>query len=163
MNPEEVQSLFAAQLNVFDPISGNPTDADLAQLCEELITNLIPLPYNVEKVIHNLLGLVMYKEYYEQRYCSKLPTSTKPAVYNESIPNNATNVARAKDEAVHKPKIADYQLFAAAERETRVFILAVAENTWVRKFRETTMFYTAVAPLELLDHLQKKYASASML
>ena len=68
-NPEEVQSLFAAQLNVFDPISGNPTDTDLARLCEELITILIPLPYNVEKVIHNLLGLVMYKEYYEQRYC----------------------------------------------------------------------------------------------
>ena len=53
------------------------------------------------------MGLVMDKEDYKQRYCVKFPTSTKPAVYNETLPNNATNVIRAKAESVHTTKISD--------------------------------------------------------
>ena len=71
---------FVAWLNLFKPISGQPTDTDLTRLHADLITTLLPLPYDVEKVIHNLLGLVMGKEYYKQRYCTKLPTPTKPTV-----------------------------------------------------------------------------------
>ena len=82
MNPEEIQSMFAARIDLFKPISGNPIDADLTCLHEDLTSTLLPLPYDVEKVIHNLLGPVMDKEYYKQRYCTKLPTPTKPAVYD---------------------------------------------------------------------------------
>ena len=41
-------------------------------------------------------------------------------------------------------KISDYQLFAAAERETREFILAVVDETWVRKLCDPVTLYTAV-------------------
>ena len=46
----------------------------------------------MEKGIHNLMGLVMDKDDYKQRYCAKFPTPTKPAVYDEKIPNKATKV-----------------------------------------------------------------------
>ena len=42
MNPEEVQLLFAARLDVFNPISGHLTDYDLTRLCEELAVILLP-------------------------------------------------------------------------------------------------------------------------
>ena len=61
---------------------------------------------------------------------------------------------QAKAEAVHTAKITDYQVFSAAERETRYFILAVIEDTWVRKFREPVTLYTAVSPSGLLARLQ---------
>ena len=32
MKPEEVQLLFVARLDVFDPISGQPTDTDLTRI-----------------------------------------------------------------------------------------------------------------------------------
>ena len=64
-------------------------------------------------------------------------------------------MARSKGEAVHTANIADYQIFAAAKRETRDFILAIVDDTWVRKLREPITFYTAVEPSEILDHLQK--------
>ena len=57
MNPEEVQLLFAARIDVFDPISGQTTNADLTRLYEELATILLRLPYDVEKGVHNLMGL----------------------------------------------------------------------------------------------------------
>ena len=82
MKLEEIQLLFAARLDIFNSIWGQPTNTDLKRLRDELIMILLPIPYDVEKGIHNILGLVMDKEYYKQRYCTKLPTPTKPAVYD---------------------------------------------------------------------------------
>ena len=62
----------------------------------------------------NLIGLVMDEYNYKQSYHVKFPTPTKPAVYNETIMNIATNVVQAKAEAIHPAKITDYLLFAAA-------------------------------------------------
>ena len=61
--------------------------------------------YDVEKVIHNLIGLVSDKEVYKQRYLAKFPNPTKLAIYDETIPNNATNVVQAKAEAIHTEKL----------------------------------------------------------
>ena len=87
-------------------------------------------------------------------YCAKFPTTTKPSVYDKNIPNNATNVVWAKSEAVHTAKTTEYQLFSATKRETRDFILAAIEDTWVRKLREPITLYTAVSPSKQLSHLQ---------
>ena len=154
MKPEEVQLMFAARINIFDPISGQPTNNDLMQLREELALVLLPLPYNMDNGIHNLMGLVMDEDDYKVRYDTKFPNTTRPAVYDEDISNNATNLVRAKAEAVRTAKIADYQIFAAAEHKTRDFILAVIVDTWVRKKCEPITLYTAVSPSWILSHLQ---------
>ena len=96
----------------------------------------------------------MDEDDYKVHYRAKSPTTTNPAVYDKNVPNNAMNVVRFKAEVVHAAKITDYELFAAAERETRNFILAVVEDTWVRKLREPVMLYTAISPYEILAHLQ---------
>ena len=154
-NPEEIQSLFAARLDVFDPILGKTINADFMRLHEELTRILLPLPCEVEKGNYNLLGLVMDEEDYKHHYRTKFPTPTKPAVYDKAILNNTTNVAWSKAKAIHTAKIVDYQLFAAVKHETCNFILTVVYNKWVCRLRELITFYTAVAPLYLLDHLQK--------
>ena len=69
---------------------------------------------------------------YNVRYAAKYPTTTKPAIYENDIPNNAMNVVWAKAVLVYTVKIADYQLFAAVKSETRYFILVVVEDNWVR-------------------------------
>ena len=84
---------------------------------------------------------------------------TKLAVYDEMVLNNSTNVVRAKAKSIHTAKIAYYLIFATAKRETRDFILAVVDNTWVRKLREPVTLYTDVAPSKLLDHLQNLYGA----
>ena len=96
----------------------------------------------------------MDKDNYKVRYCANFPTTTNPSVYYYNIPNNATNVVQAKAEAIHESKIADYQLFAVAERETRDFIPAVVEDTWFRELCEPVMLYIAVSPSEPMAHLQ---------
>ena len=129
MNPEESQLLFAARIDVFDPISGQTTNADLTRLYEELATILLRLPYDVEKGVHNLMGLFIYEYDYNQCYCAKFPTPTRTSFCDEMITNNTTNVVQDKAEAVNMAKISDYLLFATAKCETRDFILAVIEDT----------------------------------
>ena len=73
------------------------------------------LSVKLEKGINYLMGIIIDEDNYNQRYRAKLPTPTNPNFYNESTPNNATNVVRSKDEAVHTAKIVDYLLFAAAK------------------------------------------------
>ena len=154
MKPEEVQSLFADRLELFAPISGQPTNVNLTQLHEELTAILHPLLYYSEKGIHNLMGLVVNKDNCKVRYGIKFLKTTKPTVCNGYIPNNATHAVCAKAEAVHTAKTTDYHIFAAAERETRYFILAAVEDTWVLELRDPVKLYTAVSPSELLSHLQ---------
>ena len=95
MNMEEVQFLFAAWIDVFDPISGKPTDADLTRLLKELTLILLPLPCDVENWIHNLIGLIMDEDDYKVRYGAKFPTNINSSVYDKDIPNNATYVVQA--------------------------------------------------------------------
>ena len=47
MKLEGVQLMFSARHDVFDPILGKPTDADLTRFCKELTTILLLLPYDV--------------------------------------------------------------------------------------------------------------------
>ena len=64
------------------------------------------------------------------------------------------NAVRVRRKAAHTAKKEDYRLFSDDERETRKFILAVIEDTWVRELRDPDLFYTAVNPRTFLDHLQ---------
>ena len=93
MNTEEIESLFAAWLYIFDTILEKIINADLMRLRADLTRILLPLPYDVEKGVYNLLGLVMDKEDCKHHYRTKFPTPTKPAVYDKAILNNTTNVA----------------------------------------------------------------------
>ena len=49
--------------------------------------------------------IVMDEDNYKQWYRAKLPMTTNPSVYDEDIPNNATNGIRYKAEDVHTAKI----------------------------------------------------------
>ena len=96
------------------------------------------------------MGLVVDEDDYKVCYGAKLIKTTRSAIYNEDISNNATNVVLSKAEAVHTAKIADYQLFAAAKNETWDFIPAVIEDIWVRKLCEPVTLYTAISQSGLL-------------
>ena len=120
---------------------------------------ILPFPYNSEKGVHNMIGLVLDGDNYRYRYQYKFPMPNKWAVCDDTIPTNATNVVQSKSKAVHTVKIADYLLFAAAESKIRDFILAVIEDTWVRKLREPVTFYTSVSLSDLLAYLKTLWGS----
>ena len=80
---------------------------------------------------------------------------TVVGAYNESIAKDATNVIRAKGGTKHAAAQFDSAIYGAALRETRQFILAVVEDTWVRLLKDVDYFYTRLTPKQLLNHLNK--------
>ena len=74
--------------------------------------------------------------------------------YDSTIADDAEKGACAKAESQHNVKKADYNMYVAACQETSKFILAVVEDTWVRELRDPNIFYAAVLPRDLLNHLQ---------
>ena len=88
------------------------------------------------------------------QYTATFPIPSRVSHYNASIADNAEQGAQAKAESAHNVKKADYEVYVSACRKTSKFILAIVEDTWLRKLRDTNIFYAAVLPRDLLDHLQ---------
>ena len=154
MKSDEIQSLFATAIKTYAPVEGQPLDPDLSTLRETLTALFLPIAYDGEKGIHNLVSIVMNEDAYKTRYGANFPTPTRPAIYDVNIPINLTNAVQARREASHTARKEDYRLFAATERKSTKFIIAVVEDTWVRELRDPDLFYTAVMLRALQAHLQ---------
>ena len=125
MKTTEVQAAFAALLDAFEPISGQPTDEDLTRLRRVALSALVPIPYDREKGKHSLLGLLLTDDEYHARYGTAFPVeaSNRPVIYDKSIAETATAGVRAKAEAIHQAKLEDWKFFNCAQREVQNFII----------------------------------------
>ena len=106
MKSDEIQSLFTTAIETYAPVKGQPSDPDLSTLWETLTALLLPIVYDGEKGIHNLVGIVMNEDAYKTRYSANFPTPTRPAIYDVKIPIDATNAVRACREASHTALVA---------------------------------------------------------
>jgi regulator of replication initiation timing len=154
MSPEEIVTKFAEALEQFEAIVGQPTDSDLTRAREVLIQILIIIPFDEANAVHNLVGLIEDDANYKASYGASFVRPTKLPIYDKSIADDAKAVVRARMEAEHRAKRADYTTCETAEREAREFILNVVEDTWVRELKDETTFYAKVRPKTILDHLQ---------
>ena len=78
MQSDELLTLFGAQLEVFEPIIGQPTDGDITRLREVLISLLYPIPYNGDDQKHSLLGIIMSDAAYTAQYTATFPPPASP-------------------------------------------------------------------------------------
>ena len=74
MKSDEIQSLFATKLKTYAPIEGQPLDPDLSALRETLTAILLPIAYDGEKGIHNLVVLIHDEDAYKSRHGANFPT-----------------------------------------------------------------------------------------
>ena len=111
---DDLYTLFEAQRKAFEIVDGQPTDADLHCIIEELAKLLYPIQFDKEGGKHSLIGLIMDKVNYTKRFGTPFPRLNRPAIHNESISEGATGVIRAKSEAIHSAQITDWDAFEAA-------------------------------------------------
>ena len=64
MKPEDVPLLFAEMASTYEPIIGQPSDSDIVKMGEVISEDLYQFPYDDEKIIHNLVGLIQDKGSY---------------------------------------------------------------------------------------------------
>ena len=71
--PDDIFTLFTEILKAFDPISGQPTESHLVELCEVISQILLSIHYDRENVIHNLTGLIQDPKMYTEDYTTAFP------------------------------------------------------------------------------------------
>ena len=64
MKSTEIQAAFAALLETFEPITGQPTDEDLTCLKSSILQQVVPIPFDTELGEHNLMGLILTDDEY---------------------------------------------------------------------------------------------------
>ena len=158
MTPEEITAIFATAAAAFQPIVGQPSDDDLTALRDILYPLLLDIPYTEYAVndplltAHNLVGLIEPVATYTARWGEAFPTPTRPPPY-PAIPDDATAVVRARREAEHALRVADFASYEAAERAVAKFIRDAVDELWYRDLRHPRSYYTTVTANDLLAHL----------
>ena len=152
MKTTEVQAEFAALLDAFEPINGQPTDTDLTRLRQVALSALVPIPYDSEKGKHSLLGLILTNDEYSARHGNvEFPVNAakRPAIYNENIQADATAGVRAQAEAIYQAKLEDWKFFDCAQR------VHCVDDTWICELRDSITGYALVPPRDIMDYLWK--------
>ena len=129
MTQDEIVANFAAALDHFEPILGQPSDTELTRLREAVALLLLQIPYDETGGTHNLIGIIRLKTAYLKRYGEPFPEPKRVGAYNLEIDDDVTAVVRARLKAAHKARRADRATFETARRETTQFVLAVVADT----------------------------------
>ena len=85
MKPEDAPLLFADLASTYEAIIGQPSDSDIVKMREVISEVLYQIPYDDEKGIHNLVGLIQDKTSYLAEYKKAFTSPTKPGIYDPSI------------------------------------------------------------------------------
>jgi hypothetical protein len=149
--------LLAKATEDFPHIIGQPTDDDIFKIREALM----PILHNIEYAnfvptggtAHNLVGLIQETASYTADWHAAFPRPVRPAPYDITIADNATNVVKNRMEAAHRTLIDDYNAYVAAEKGICNFIQTVVEEVWYKDLRHALTFYNNVTAYALLGHL----------
>ena len=155
MKTTEIQATFAALLETFEPIIGQPTNEDLTPLEFSTLSKLIPISFDEELGIHNLMGLLLSRTDYSTCHNGKdFPEYNKCLpIYGNNIKADAVDGVCAKAEAQHQAKLNDWRVFDCVQRELRAFIVASVEDTWIRELCDPITGYGQVKPKDIMTHL----------
>ena len=155
MKPTEIQAVFAALLDTFEPINGQPTDDDLTRLQNSALGVFVPISFDRELGRRNLMGLMLSVVKYKGGY-EDLPFPSyfkRPVIYNGTIVDEATLGVHTKAKAKRKAKLDNWKIFNCTQRKVCVFIIACVEDMYIRELRGSVTGYSYVAPHVIMRHL----------
>ena len=138
----------------FTEIVDRPTDNDLIKICQLLVPVLMKTKYDDLILTHNLSGVILPSERYQQIY-KKGDYLTPPviALYDETIEKYATIIEVHRAESKHEARRNDQHLYKTADNACRILIMALVYETWYKEIEDPGNFYTKVTDLKLLNQL----------
>ena len=152
--PADLALALQKAMEGFTAIVDRPTENDLIEIRKLLVPVLMKTKYDRLTLTHNLSGVILPSERYEQIY-KKGAYVIPPAIalYDETIKNDATRIEVHRAEGKHKSWRNDRQLYETADNSCRSFIMAVMDEAWYKDLEDPDTFYTKVTALKLLDNL----------
>ncbi len=129
MTPEAITLLLKEATEAFTAIDGKPSDDDILAIRETLLPLRMDIPFDLVGGIHSLTGLITETATYEADHGNNaFVRPTRLPLYDSTIPDDATTVARVKKETAHKALVNDYASYKAAERGVAQFLREVVDD-----------------------------------
>ena len=152
--PAELTLVIQKATEGFTFILDRPTDNNLIEIWQLLVPVLMKTTYNELTLQHNLAGVILPTERYEQIY-KKGYYAIPPVIplYGDNIDKDATSLEINRAKGKHEARRNNRQLYETADNACRSFIMTVVDETWYKELEDPDTFYTKVTAINLLKHL----------
>ena len=135
-------------------IHGQPTSHNLTNLEKEIIAILVNIPTTLGGGNHGHVGVIMAPtEYNLLTGGIDFVNPANPGIYPAGLAANAVAGTRAREEAIHKELIAQFETFEGVRLGTKDLILEAVDNKYLSEIKHNTLGFLNQTPRQMIDHL----------
>ena len=135
-------------------IHGQPTSHDLTNLEKEIISILANIPTTLGGGNHGHVGVIMDQvDYNTMTTGIDFVNPVIPGIYPAGLALNAAAGTRAREEAIHKELIAQFETFEGVKLGTKDLILEAVDNEYLSEIEHDTLGFLNQTPRQMIEHL----------
>jgi hypothetical protein len=135
-------------------IHGQPTSHDLTNLEKEIISILANIPTTLGGGNHGHVGVIMDQvDYNTMTTGIDFVNPVNPGIYPADLALNAAAGTRAREEAIHKELIAQFETFEGVKLGTKDLILDAVDNEYLSEIEHDTLGFLNQTPRQMIEHL----------
>ena len=135
-------------------IHGQPTSHDLTNLEKEIISILANIPTTLGGGNHGHVGVIMDQvDYNTMTTGIDFVNPVNPGIYPAGLALNAAAGTRAREEAIHKELIAQFETFEGVKLGTKDLILEAVDNEYLSEIEHDTLGFLNQTPRQMIEHL----------
>ena len=140
----DIIAKFEAAFQAFETTDERSTNVYVTQIYDAIAKIFYPIRYDSVGATHNLMGLIDKNAAYATEYGKSSPRPERPGIYATDIDKTKdTSLDSQKKEAVHKARIADWEIYDVAESEANRFIIRDDADD-ARQHRHDSAIYRGV-------------------
>jgi hypothetical protein len=134
-----------------------PKDADITTLEKELIAIAASIPTTLGGGNLGHAGIIVEPDkYLIMTGGISFDTPGNPGVYPAGLAINAAAGTRAREEAMHKELVAQYEIFKGVEQGMKDIIQDAVEADYLLEIEDETLGFLNQTPRQMLDHLRNR-------
>jgi hypothetical protein len=138
-------------------IFGQPKDADLTTLEKELIAIAASIPTALGGGNLGHAGIIVEPEkYLIMTGGIEFEPPGNPGVYPAGLALNAAAGTRAREEAMHKELVAQYEIYKGVEQGMKDIIQEAVEADYLLEIEDEALGFLNQTPRQMLNHLRNR-------
>ena len=135
-------------------IHGQPTSHDLTNLEKEIISILANIPTTLGGGNHGHVGVIMDPtDYSTMTGGIDFVNPANPGIYPTGLALNTAAGTRAREEAIHKELITQFETVEGVKLGTKDFILEAVDNEYLNEIEHDTLGFLNQTPRQMIEHL----------
>ncbi len=135
-------------------IHGQPMDQDITTLKKELLLISASIPSGLGGGNHGHAGIIVEVAKYLAMAGVTFTDPTHPGIYPAGLAVNAAAGTQAREEAEHKERLAQFEIFKGVKQALKDIVLEAVEHDYLLKIKDETLGFLNQTPRQIINHLK---------